>query len=725
MSTYAPAPRSKEPMSAAAPASGARQRPRDRSTLRRSTNGAAAALTAGLICACTFIATGGLTPGPRTTVELLLTLLAGAAAAAAILLAPRGKRFSGAWPTALLFGFTALTAISVAWSVTPDTSWQETGQLLAYSALFGAVVLLARATPDNWSGVLGGIVIATTVICGYALLSKVFPADLAAGESIARLRAPFGYWNATGLCAAIGVVGCLWLGTRRSGHALISALAYPAMSLLMVTLMLAYSRGSLAVALIGAATWLCLVPLRLRGALMLIVCGAVAAIPVAFDFSSAALSSEGAGLPARVSAGHQLGLLLAAIAIAQLAVGIGIGFALARRPPSAQIRRRAATALLAALALLVLAGVAALAHSQRGFTGTISHQISTLTNPNVSIPNTPGRLTAIASVRARYWKQALQIFEAHPALGVGGGGYATARKQYETGTLEVTHAHGYIVQTLADLGLAGIAVTIALLISWMIAAGNATHPFNRRWSRGRWRSIDLPCTPERHGLLSMLCIVITFGVHSFVDWTWYVPGTACIALICAGWLAGRGPIEAPTTAPAGPWRHLLPWRVSPMRTGAAAAVVVLALLAAWSEWQPQRSTEASGEALRLSGGAALTAAQTGVSRDPLSAGALRTLAAVQESLRQTGQARATRLRAVRQQPANPATWEDLGEHDLATDPRAALAELRAAYYLYPSGKNRESYVIALNEVAALKTAPGAHTPAGRRALRRSLPRGRS
>ncbi|MFZ2050719.1 MAG: hypothetical protein WAU69_07290, partial [Solirubrobacteraceae bacterium] len=304
--------------------------------MRRSANGAAAALTAGLICACTFIATGGLTPGPRTTVELLLTLLAGAAAAASILLAPRGKRFSGAWPTALLFGFTALTAISVAWSVTPDTSWQEAGQLLAYSALFGAVVLLARATPGNSSGVLSGIVIATVVICGYALLSKVFPADLAAGESIARLRAPFGYWNATGLCAAIGIVGCLWLGTRRSGHALIGALAYPAMSLLMVALMLAYSRGSLAVALIGAAAWLCLVPLRLRGALMLIVCGAFAAIPVAFDFSSAALSSEGAELPARVSAGHQLGLLLAAIAIALLAVGIGIGFALARRPPSAQ-----------------------------------------------------------------------------------------------------------------------------------------------------------------------------------------------------------------------------------------------------------------------------------------------------------------------------------------------------------------------------------------------------
>lgn len=709
MSTYAPAPPGpQEPIAATGVPGAARPEGLTASLRRWAGQVAPTALTAGLICACTFTATGGLQLESRTNVELLLTLLAGVVAAAAIVIAPRGTRYAGAWPTALLFGFTALTAVSVAWSVSPDASWQEAGQLLAYSALFAAVVLVARTMPGRWEGVLAGVVVATLVICGYALLTKVFPAQLAAGESVARLRAPFGYWNATGLCAAIGIVGCLWLGTRRAGHALLSALAYPAMGLLIVALMLAYSRGSLAVALIGVAAWLCLVPLRLRGVLMLIVCGAFAAIPVAFDFTSSALSSEGILLPARVSAGHQLGLLLLAIAIALLAIGIAVGFAFARRPPSIQTRRRAAAALLACLALVVLAGVAALAHSQRGFTGTISHELSTLTNPNVSVPNTPGRLTAVASVRARYWKQALQVFEAHPLLGAGGGGYDVARKQYETGTLEVAHAHGYVVQTLADLGVVGILLTIALLLTWCAGAGAATHPFNRRWSKWRWRSIELAYTPERIGMLTMLSIVITFGVHSFVDWTWYVPGTACIALICAGWLAGRGPIEQPTTAPAGPWRHLLPWRVSPTRVAAAGAAVVLALLAAWSEWQPQRSSEASEEALRLSGGAALAAARTGVNRDPLSLNAMEKLATVQESLGQAGQARATRLKAVRQQPANPAAWSELGEHDLTTDPRAALAELRAAYYLYPSGRNRENYVIALNAVAALKSAPASH-----------------
>src|SRR5205807_2670110 len=117
---------------------------------------------------------------------------------------------------------------------------------------------------------------------------------------------------------------------------------------------------------------------------------------------------------------------------------------------------------------------------------------------------------------------------------------------------DVHHAHGFVVQTLADLGLVGLVVALALLGCWMAAAGRATHPLNRQWTgwrdvraraMPRWRSVSLPYTPERIGLLTMLCAVVVFGVHSFVDWTWYVPGNAFVGLLFAGWLAGRGPLE--------------------------------------------------------------------------------------------------------------------------------------------------------------------------------------
>jgi tetratricopeptide (TPR) repeat protein len=203
-------------------------------------------------------------------------------------------------------------------------------------------------------------------------------------------------------------------------------------------------------------------------------------------------------------------------------------------------------------------------------------------------------------------------------------------------------------------------------------------------------------------MLSMLCLVVVFGAHSFIDWTWYVPGCACVALLCAGWLAGRGPLGvAAVAAPPlddGSMRNSgrqaarlhprLEWvdRLGHVRLAVAAAVLVAALLAAWSQWQPQRSEDARAQALALLArdpAAAAGAAQSAVSRDPLSAEALMTLAHIQQLRGQSTLARATLQRAIRLQPSNPQTWLALGRFDLASDPRAALQELQAAIFLNP------------------------------------------
>ncbi len=152
--------------------------------------------------------------------------------------------------------------------------------------------------------------------------------------------APYGYWNAIGLAAAIGAIDCLWLGARRAGHALLSALAYPTMGMMLVTLLLAYSRGALAALVFGLALWLCLVPLRLRGAAVLCVGALGAIIVVAWDFSQHALTTDDIPLAARVTAGHQLGVLLAAILLALTLAGLAIGFVSGRRklsPPTRDV----------------------------------------------------------------------------------------------------------------------------------------------------------------------------------------------------------------------------------------------------------------------------------------------------------------------------------------------------------------------------------------------------
>jgi O-antigen ligase len=658
-------------------------------------------LIAAIFCWITFHAEGGLNPESLISTEMALTLVTGLAIAASVLLAATGRRARGFWPVALLLALTVWTALSIVWSVQPDTSWQEAGRMLAYSGVFGSGVALARAVPERWPAILGGLTLAAVVVCGYALLTKVFP-SLAPLDTFARLNEPYGYWNAVGLTAAMGVICCMWLGARRDGHALLRALAYPAMGLLLLTLVLAYSRGALVALALGLVLWLCVAPLRLRGATLLIV-GALGAVAVAaWDFSRHALSSEGVPIAERATAGHELGALVVAMLAALTIAGIAIGFLTARRAPSLLARRRAGAALLAVIALALVAFAGALAHSQRGFTGSISHAVDALTDPNAKPPpNTPGRLTAVASVRARYWKEALQVFDAHPVLGSGAGGFATAHLRYETQTLEVTHAHGFIVQTLADLGLVGLAIVLALLLAWLAAAGRPTHPFNRRWTSWRawlrirsgagpgWRRLRgrelTRYTPERIGMLSMLCLVVVFGAHSLVDWTWYVPGDACVALLCAGWLAGRGELVPSTgSTRSSPWPRAV---ITPTRIAVAGAVIVAALLAMWSQWQPQRSEEAAQQADELLDAhhprAALAAANTAISRDPLSVQALLTLANVQKASDRPGLARETLERAVRLQPSNPKTWLELGRYDVTSDPSAALGELRAAIYLDP------------------------------------------
>jgi hypothetical protein len=731
-------------------------------------------LIAGVLCFVAFVAGGGLNLSDMTTVEIVLSIGSGLIVAAVAVFGPARERAYGGWAVGLLFAFAALTALTVVWSVQPDDSFKDAGRMLAYCGVFAAAVALARAVPAHWPAVLGGIVLAASVVCVYALLTKVFPASLDAGDVYARLRAPYSYWNAIGLTAAMGAIGCMWLGARRTGHALLSALAYPAMGLMLLTLMLAYSRGALVALVLGLALWFSIVPLRLRGAALLISGAVCAGGVIAWDFSRHALNSDNVALAQRTSAGHQLGVLIVAMLVLLSVIGLAFGFWTGRNAPSIVSRRRVGTMLLSLLAVVVLACAGALAASHRGFTGTISHTLHSLTDPHAPVPsNGPGRLTAVGSVRARYWNEALKVYQAHPVLGAGAEGYATARLRYRTETLDVRHAHGYIVQTLADLGLVGLGITLALLLVWMAAAGRSTHPLNRRWSswstlRGwldragsggtpGWRrltSADGPAaayTPERVGMLSMLCLVVVFGIHSIADWTWYVPGNACVALLCAGWLAGRGPLGAGAarSAPAGSPRAIEPGagkasaaalgvpdvaaatgapgpshvgrtglpeleglraRLSPRALGAvritvAVAALVGALLAAWVQWQPQRSATASQQALtELASNphGALSTAQTAVSRDPLSAQALFTLSAVQQATGRPELARATLQRAVRLQPSNPQTWLTLGQYDLAENPRAAEHELAAAIYLNPESVSPEAIAQGNPEAIAIQ-----------------------
>ncbi len=638
-----------------------------------------------------FVAAGGNNLAPNTWVQVGLLLVGGAAAIGAVLSGARG-RASGAGSLVAFAALAALTYASIAWSVQPANSWLEGNRTLSYFAVFLAAALLAGMAPARWRAMVGAVAAATTVACAYSLLVKVFPGSLDPNDTVGRLQAPLDYWNAVGLMAAIGIPACLWSGARRDASPLLRTVAAPALAILISVLVLSFSRGAVLAAVLGALVWFALAPLRLRSALILAVGAAGGAAIAAWGSAHPGISADNVASAVRISAGHSLGVVvILSLALTSLG-GLAGRLALDRVVLTPQMRRRVGTLLIALVALVPLAGLGALAESHRGFTGEISHLWQTLTNTSGGAANQPGRLAQLSNSRPQYWSLAFKIGAHHPLAGTGAGGFGTAQAQYQTGPAwklqfeNVVHAHGYVMETFADLGAIGLAVSLVLLAAWAAATARTLKPAWLSPGRRTPRPPPGPEAPaERAGLIALLAIVATFGLHSLIDWTWFVPGVAVPALAAAGWLAGRGPLSRPAAAPA----SRRPLSRSPGAVGAIATVVVATLVAVWFVVQPLRSANASSAAysaaLRGDGGTAVADARSAASEDPVSIKPLFLLSQLYTDLRLPAAARAELSDAVHRQPANPQTWEQLGCYDLGRHQTGlAASELHRGWELEPS-----------------------------------------
>jgi hypothetical protein len=651
---------------------------------------------AAAFAAIAFVTTGGSDLGANTWTEIVLLLVGLALAVAVCVLGRRGPA-SGGVTLALFAALAALTAASIAWSVQPDNSWLEANRTLSYFAAFAGAVALARLFPARWPALIGGLAVAATVLSAYALLVKVFPGSLDAQDAIGRLNAPFQYWNATGLIAALGIPPCLWAGSRREAGRLLRALTVPALAILIAVVVLTYSRSAVLAAIIGTGCWFATVPLRLRGALLLALGAVGGSVIAAWALGQRAFTHNGVPLEARTSTGHSFGLLLVAVLVGLGIAGFAATVALDQTELTARRRRRAGALLLSLVALAPVAGVIGLAASHRGLTGEVSHIWSTLTSTKAGVGDSPDRLVNVANSRPQYWHEGITV-GTHALLGgVGALGYATARTRYTYDRLVVQHAHSYVIETFADFGLIGLGLSLALLIAWAIAAGRAVGA--RRLTLGRRRPTGPPAatepaatadppqpglnrTAERAGLLTLLCMVVAFGVHSAIDWTWFVPGVAIPALVGAGWLAGRGPLDTPIGR-AAQRRRLTR---SPGLIVAGTVAALLAVSGGWAIAQPLRSANADAAGLdaisRGDPAAAIADARAAASRDPLALEPLFELSALYDSAGRPGPARAELVQAVRRQPANAESWQRLARYDLDHHrPDLALTSLRQAHQL--------------------------------------------
>jgi len=642
------------------------------SALRVSTDAVLGGAVAAAFTLCVFVTTGGDDLGPNTWSEIALVLLGAGLGVAARLRSARGR----AWGTGTVWLFVALAALTIAsisWSVQPATSWVEANRTVSYLAAFGGAVALARLAPTRWPALVGAVAAGTSIVCSYALLVKVFPGTFDPIDQIGRLRLPFGYWNAVGLIAAIGLPACLWAGARRERTRVLRGLAVPAIAVLVTTLVLSYSRSAVAVAVIGLAYWFAVVPLRLRAASVLALGAAGAGVLIAWALATHPLTHDHESLAARTSAGHSFGLLLVVVLGAMTIAGFALQLAIDRLHLPDQLKRRIAIALLCLVALVPVGALAGVAASSRGLTGEISHVWNSLTSSSPPVVgDSAGRLLELGNSHSVYWREGLKVGEHALLKGVGAGGFATAQGFYYSAQKVAQNAHSYEVQTFADLGLLGILISLALFVAWVACAKRAV-AFRRRAPH--------ELTAERAGLHTLLAIVLVYGLQASVDWTWFIPGPTVLALVCAGWIAGRGPLSPPVGA--------VPERIAISSPRVAASLAMLAgglLLVCWAMWQPLRSADADGAAVTAlanrNTATALADARTAANSDPLDYQPLWTEAAVYSRLGDRTAVIAAYRKAISVQPKNAQTWQKLGEYDLQIHrPRAALPLLLTAHRL--------------------------------------------
>lgn len=474
----------------------------------RALDGARAALLAGPVALAFF--SGGYFDQARSWAGLVAWALVALAAALAWPLLPRSS--AGRLATAGLVALAGWTLLSLTWAPLAGVAYHDGQRVFLYAgALIAAAALLrGRASRAVEPALAGGALI----VIGYGISERLLPGVLTFQRSLSaagRLDQPLTYWNATGEVAALGLVMCARMAGDATRPARLRIAGVAAAGPLGMGLYLTFSRGALFAFAAGMLTLIVVAPnhAQLRGA-ALALAAAVAAALCAAPFS--ALTSLAGSHSTRVGQGTAGLLLLLAVTAAVAAVAPRV---LRTRDPELAshplpLPRRAP---LIALGLIVGAFALFLAV---GAKERSARPLSTGAN----------RLATLQSNRFSYWRVALRAFRAEPVRGVGGGGWAVYWRRYRPFAEGAQDAHSLYVQTLAELGLVGVALLAAYLggIGW---SGRRAH-----------RLAPLAAAGPIAGVVVWVC-------HVAVDWDWEMPAATLPAILLAGTLLALADEDAP------------------------------------------------------------------------------------------------------------------------------------------------------------------------------------
>ena len=436
------------------------------------------------------------------------------------LLIPRSPsivKWGGLWLATLVL-FAIWVAASTIWSADETRSVLEIERLLAYvAAAAAALVVVRRATIPHFTG---GVLAGATAVSAYALATRLFPERLGAFDPISgyRLSEPVGYWNVLGLLAAMGTLLALGFVARARtiGGA---AFAAAALVVLVPTIYFTFGRGPWVALGVGFLVAVAVDQRRVQ-----LVTSAALSMPLptlgVFLASRAdALTHLRVALEDASREGHRLALTLGVLAALNAVVVAAYRLG-ARRVVVSQLVHRAVGVAMVLLSAAALALVFARFGGPLTLTRDAVDAFKSGGSPAMQDDLTQRLFSFSGTGRDELWRAAWRGYEGDAALGTGAGTYELSWHFYRRDGGQNRDAHNLYLETLSELGPAGLTLLAAVLLVPFAAA-----------FRGRSGGITA----------GALGAYTAYVVHASVDWDWEMPVVTVAALFSGTVLLAAAP----------------------------------------------------------------------------------------------------------------------------------------------------------------------------------------
>jgi tetratricopeptide (TPR) repeat protein len=557
--------------------------------------------------------------------------------------------------------FVLWNGASISWSLDPDRSWAYTNRGLVYLAFACLGLFVGALVPRATRTVATGLAVLLAGVVGWALLGKVVPSLFPDGGRLARLRSPIDYWNALALLADMAVALGLWLAARREHRHAVRIAGVVLLYAAVVSILLAYSRAGVLVAIAVGAAWLALQPEKLES---LVACGLAAGAGgalAAWAVTRPGIAHDAQPYSTRVHDGAVFGAIFVVGAVIVAFAAAALLRADAESPLTPKQRGeyvRISLIGVAVLAVLLFAGSTIKAGGPGGWLQDRAHEFTSQAN----VSEGPQRVTSFSSNhRWAWWKESWSSFLDHPLDGTGAGSFVLVHRPRRSTSLDVTtEPHNVPLQFLGETGIVGFLLFVGAAVAAALGM------------RATLRRLD---EDERPAALALALGVLAYILWAIVDFDWDFVAVTGPAFFLIGVVLAAG------RPPRGADRRTL-WAAGSVLVALAAALSLL------SPWFSEKRLEASlVDVQRGNVSAALAAAHESHSYDPLALEPLLVWAGIEGSAGNIPGAKRLYDKAVRLKPKDAEAWYEYGVFELKVDcfPLRAYQYLNRSYTLDPFG----------------------------------------